>query len=609
MAECTVFILDVSRHMVDQGCVSKAAAYLEYTLLDKLKRARKTDWISCYLANSQVAKNSQDVPAVYQVHKFLAPVTSGGTISILKQLQSYCQDVGSQQSQQSHEAEPDAAESSMVQCLLVASLDCREQFKARKMVRQAMVFTDDLEGLDLSGDELNVLAEELNLRLILVDCAPEKRDYSATRWGQLVSAIPGSSAFRINDLLTEISSLPSAVVKPVRVFAGELRLGADVAQLQLEGSDAPNDDHHHHCMCIRVEGFPAVKAVAPLHRKTVVRKEVHGRVIYEPVKSVLEYEVMEKENDDHDHDDHDDKRAAQVSPQSIAKAYRYGSDYVVLPSLLDKQRSLNTVPGIDIRGFMDMDALPRHWLNAETRFILADTRSGGVEDVVALSAMVDVMLQGKKVAIVRFVAKQGAEVQMGVLCPLLVGTTRTFTWCRLPFAEDQRVSDFPRLVNRTTTSGREIKHGDTSEIDSLMSQYIDLFDMDDEPNTPDSCYYSVIEPKDTTLPLPHHKSAVDEDPLRVPAIHLHRTQQVLIEWIHQCLISGTDFQVPEIPDVLLAKISPRYKPNKESDELLVRLKKLLDIKKGSRTESSDQDEEEEGEQDVPNLQSLLSRAD
>ena len=156
MAECTTFILDVSPHMVKQGSVSKAAAYLEYTLLDKLKRGRKTDWISCYLANCQVAKNSQDVPGVFQVQKFLAPVTSGGTISILKQLQSYCEDVGSQNEG------AEATESSMVQCLLVASLDCREQFKTRKMVRQAVVFTDDLDGLDLSGDELNVLEEELN---------------------------------------------------------------------------------------------------------------------------------------------------------------------------------------------------------------------------------------------------------------------------------------------------------------------------------------------------------------------------------------------------------------------------------------------------------------
>ncbi|AQZ16124.1 YKU80 (YMR106C) [Zygosaccharomyces parabailii] len=588
MAECTTFILDVSTHMVKQGSVSKAAAYLEYTLLDKLKRGRKTDWISCYLANCQVAKNSQDVPGVFQVQKFLAPVTSGGTISILKQLQSYCEDVGSQNEG------AEATESSMVQCLLVASLDCREQFKTRKMVRQAVVFTDDLDGLDLSGDELNVLAEELNLTLILVDCTLVDNEYANTRWGQLAAAIPGSAVFSINDMLREISSLPPAVVRPVRVFVGELRLGADVAQLQL----GRPEDGDRHSINIKVEGFPATKAVPPIHRKTVVKKEIQGRVVYEPVKSVVEYEVNDSNSD----------RPVQVSPQSIAKAYRYGSDYVVLPSSLEEQRSTETLPGIDIRGFMDMDALPRHWLHSETRFILADTRVGGIEDVVALSAMVDVMLQGNKVAIVRFVAKSGAEVQMGVLCPLLVGTIRAFTWCRLPFAEEQRVSDFPRLLHRTTTSGRKIKEEAPSDIDSLMSQYIDLFDMDDEPCTPDPLYYSVVEAKETTLPLPQKATAVDEDPLRVPAIHLHRTQQVLLEWIHQCLINKMEFHVPEMPDVLVAKISPRYKPNKKGDELLTRLKKDLNIKKTSRGVSTE-DEDEEEEQEVPNLQSLLSRAD
>ena len=58
-SESTTFIVDVSPSMMKNNNVSKSMAYLEYTLLNKSKKSRKTDWISCYLANCPVSENPQ----------------------------------------------------------------------------------------------------------------------------------------------------------------------------------------------------------------------------------------------------------------------------------------------------------------------------------------------------------------------------------------------------------------------------------------------------------------------------------------------------------------------------------------------------------------------
>lgn len=624
-AESTSFIIDVSLSMVSEGHLSKIIAYLEYTLLDKCKRGRKTDWVSLYLANCLHTKNSQEIPNVYQIQDFLAPVTSAEAIKSLKELRVYAKSVEEDALPKKENAKVSIDQmQSMVQCLLVASLDIRAEFKNRKILRQIVIFTADIEGLDLSEEEIAVLKEELNSRLILVDCR-KKSDVVAdgdeiytTKWGMLLKAVPGSVIYNVDDLLMEITLPKPNLVKPVRVFSGELRLGVDVGIL-LQGQDAkmksPMEDKK--CLCIRVEGYPATKPISSLNRKLVLKSEVSGTTQYETVKSLIEYEVQ---------DEKANKRIS-VSSDSIAKAYRYGSDYVVLPSTLDEQRFYRTRPGIDIRGFLDCKRLPRYFLNSESRFILADTRLGSVADTASLNVLVDILLEQDKVAVVRYVAKPDTEVQMCVMCPLTLDNghndkIRTFVLNRLPFAEDERVAGFPKLTARTTTSGKEIKDDkESSEVDALMSDYVDSLDMNStklEDQTGLN-YYPLSGQcvKDTTLPLPDDDDETVRlqsiDPQMIPAIHLHRQKQVLLEWVHQKLVNGSeDFQVPDMPDLLKEKISQHFKLR--DDGKLAKLVNLLDIKENERRsmvndEHFDEAEDEEAAQNIPSLESILARGE
>lgn len=154
-----------------------------------------------------------------------------------------------------------------------------------------------------------------------------------------------------------------------------------------------------------------------------------------------------------------------------------------------------------------------------------------------------------------------------------------------------------------------------------MSDYIDSLDMDSSANDEKenaSGYYLPLgqNVKDTTLPLPgdddEKKRLQGSSPLRVPAIHLHRQKQVLLEWVHQKLINESEtFQIPEVPDVLREKISPHFNDRRD-DKKLIELVKLLSIKENEkRSAATDEhfDEDEDEEANIPSLESILARGE
>ncbi|EDO19620.1 hypothetical protein Kpol_1018p159 [Vanderwaltozyma polyspora DSM 70294] len=600
-SEATVFIIDVSPSMVLHHNVSKAMAYLEYTLLAKVKKARKTDYISCFLGNSPVTANSQDIPNVFEVKPFIAPITSSDVIGLV----SIINKVKNQISGSSDETLEDDI-SSMVQCLLVTSLNMKEYFNKRKLLRQIVIFTDDIDGLDLTDEEMEVFVEELDARIIFIDCRETKlAPIDESRWGKLLGLLPGSSIYDIHSLLEEISLPKAAIVKPVRVFSGKLRLGADIIEQMSHKDIIRSETRDENSIAIKVEGFPATKAVTSLSRKNVIKEELDtdkgGRINYIPTKSVVEYEIEPIGDSKEDKKEGEEsKKLVSVSANSISKAYRYGTDYVVLPSSISDERFYKTSPGIDIRGFLDKDLLPRYYLSSESRVIFADTKMGTLADVVSMGAFVDVMIENDKVAIVRYVQKPNSEVEMCALIPHIfkqnIGDEsedlRVFILNRLPFAEDERVSDFPKLTERYSTSGKKLHTNieKKKKIDSMMSNFVDDMDMDAIPSVPTKEYYSSIgeTAKDTTLFFPEERDnkSKDNDPMIVPAIDIHFQKQVLLEWIHQKLINHNEtFETPMISETLERKILP-IELNETGKSNVTDLLSLLQLKVVDEKETS-----------------------
>lgn len=597
MAECASILVDVA---VDDQVVAETLAYLEFLLLDKAKRNRKTDYVSVYLVNCPHTENSQQVDNIYQISNFEAPITVDIAVDLVGKLRDLTSAEGVGKGYQGG--------NNVLQALLLASLDLKAFAKRRKMVRQIMVFTDKVAELDLTKDEIVTMRQELDSRIILVNCSDNaKNEYTGSTWEELVNSVDGSLVFTIDDLLHRIAQPVPKVVKPVSVFQGQLRLGADlegIVDLRAEPLAGENkrkfaymyeaesrNEEDPLCLCIGVRGFPATKKVNSVQRVRAIRKQPedsHGPQDYIPVKSVIQYEVGGDKKD----------TSFTVANESLTKAYRYGSDYVVLPSSLENELIYHTYAGLDIRGFMDSNKLERQLLTSESVFILPTDQDA---NQTSFAALVDAMRRIDKVAVARYVPKNNSSVYMVMLYPMILENedrqnVRVLILNPLPFAEDDNTTLYPRL-----------KVDKNEKADEMMEQFVKSRDWDHLTHVPENKYYDFFKDtnRDTLLPLPllDHEQSRQRDPLLVPALVHHRQQQVLLEYIHQVLINKSDtFHVPEISSALLEKISPRISYKYPVEELV----KLLQIKK---VEPKTTVTKVTPAEPVPSLETLLRRGE
>lgn len=627
-AECTSIIIDGSHSLINDKKFDQILKYIEFILIEKLKKSRKTDWISLFLSNSTITENSHSIDDIVSICSCEAPVTSKVLVDSLTRLKDF--------NNVSKFHDFDADGHCILRTLLITNITIQEKFNKRKMLKQILIFGDNWDQLSLYDDEYTLVVDQLKgVKLVLVNCTDNfnKNDIeNNTLWGKIFQDDDIShEIFHLNELMSLIKEPLIRTVKPVRTFSGQLRFGADIQTITSDNyvvkEQCFNDSNS---ICIQVEGFPAIKAVSNIGKKIMVRDETPSS--YTMAKSVIEYEVKKNNenengngngNEDISKEEEPNEQYISVSNKSITKGYRYGSEYVILPASLADEMHYLTMPGIDIRGFTDRDNLPRHYLTSEATFIMADTRIGTIADSTSFAALVDSMLKLNQFAIARYVSKRMSEVEMCVLVPHLISDRelpikqeknedddnievddsngepiRALILTRLPFAEDERSFFLPRLVNRRTTSGKAMKSIDNeSEIDSLMSKFIDSMDTDPLPCTPDELYFRKLvksNPGDeTTLPLPSKTlQRYIDDPLIMPSISINKTNQKIQDWVHQVLINkkGT-LQVSEMSSKLRNKLEPYPRQVKSEDpELVKKLVGLLDLKKVEKQDFSPQKE-------------------
>lgn len=613
-AECTSFILDVSTEMLTSGKLASLLPYIEHTLLNKLERGRKTDWTNIYLVNHAETRNTLDVSNAYELLEMTSALTASTVIETMKALYALTAENTISQvikSEPGDDTERENIPASVIeQCLLVSTYGIQQQFRGRKMLRQVVCFTDDMHSLNMSEEEVAVMLGEFPGRFILVDCRGsehkgESDTYIGSGWERLIQAPERDSLVEpLSAMLSAVEEPHAPTVRPVRIFAGQLRLGADLTHTQSDGeleNEAFAEDTT--TLCINVEGFPATKPVSSLHRKQVL-KDSAGQVLVKQgksvaPKSVVEYEIRRPRAPGTEGTPEQEYDAVPVPSNAVTKAYRFGADYVILPSTLaaDIARP-HTTAGLDIRGFLPEQSLPRPYLCSETTFVLADTRLGSMGDIAAFSALVDGMRARHSAAVARYVARDGAEVQMCALVPLRVSTAgftppyedskgasrrglAALALTRLPFAEDQRVYT-GRGAGAGAGAVEEKCTPVRTPVDTLMSQFVDSMDMDTDtdtlPDTPREEYYPqyTADGTATTLPLPHPNSTNSADPLLSLAVTPHRQKQVMYDYIHKVLIGGqtAEFEPPSLPPSIRTKIQPVHSKQWQASTVEALVQKL-----------------------------------
>lgn len=358
--------------------------------------------------------------------------------------------------------------------------------------------TPELDDAFVAGITDIVVKSGINVTLIGTDfddaqMDPERQKVGAT-WISFLEGLPNSTILTGKEAIA-LAEIPAPrVTKSANVFkGGELRIGADLLNTtQTDNSDGT-------CLCIAVEALGAVKVVRPPSR-TTVGLDAKGNL--RPVQRTIDYEIhhyTDRKLADADLEEIDkiselveenQYEIEQVDKDSLVKAYKYGRAVVMLNPALEAARKYHTNLGLDICGVIEERRLPRCYLTGEAMYIVG--RQNSTPDMMALSAIVDSLMELDAVAIARYVQRPNAEVQMVALIPVYVnsgvtkkrsrgymeekkGETRALILTRLPFYEDEKIAAFPDLTQLVTSSGRVIT-GDHPRLpsDDMVSAMTDL---------------------------------------------------------------------------------------------------------------------------------------
>jgi len=157
-------------------------------------------------------------------------------------------------------------------------------------------------------------------------------------------------------------------------------------------------------------------------------------------------------------EDRDDTEKA-VSKDDLIKAYRYGKTIVPWneDDLVDTKYRCSK--GLSILGFFPTKLLKRWWIMAGIKAVLPDPLYP--RSTQAYSSLYRAMMELETCAVVRHVARDDGNVNVGILIPNPnIDGRKYFMYGKLPFAEDYRVFGFPGLhdltIPRETSKKRKL---------------------------------------------------------------------------------------------------------------------------------------------------------
>ncbi|BAP70897.1 ATP-dependent DNA helicase II subunit 2 [Kluyveromyces marxianus] len=545
MSQLTAFLIDVAAGnspLATPETTTQCLSYLEYTLLNKAHAQRKTDYVQVALANLSSNDPDRD-PALPVNMAMLAGPQPRPLISVkdvgewVGRVSRHLQMSGDPRNPKDEQDEEIDEEnvSSLFNALLVLVLQLKEFVGKRKMRVRIVVFTGDTFQ-DVSSDELETFDQQCPFEVVLVSPSAlpsalpkaEDNDSGAKALSKAASLSHGL-LFSTQQMISAIADPRPKLVRPVRIFEGQLRLG---------------DPQLPESLCINVEAYPGTKQVSLESRKVLHRVGEQGLYEYKPVKSVVEY-YTGPDGPNSDDTGATSGPSVSISSQYISKAYRYGSDYVSLPHLLDEKRQFHASPGIDIRGFLDMDKLERRYLCSESVYVVAGgTSSSGSSraDYVGFCSLVDALAKQRRTVLARWVPKSGSEAQMCVLAPAGGSNgERVLVMSRLAMAEEER--GFTEATSPEVAS-------DEAGSDLLMERFVEGMTMGSEAKHgpgPGIIQRYADMAVDTGVPLPMDqtsgKSSAQGFDLP-PAIPLHLQRWAILHKVHTNYISQYLGQAP-----------------------------------------------------------------
>ncbi|WWD01563.1 hypothetical protein V866_008508 [Kwoniella sp. B9012] len=233
----------------------------------------------------------------------------------------------------------------------------------------------------------------------------------------------------------------------------------------------------------KMEDFASMISAEVKHHSTYVLKKSDNN---DPASSQLGTQGLDGEYLDATQqatqNQDDDIEEEFVEKEDLVKAWRFGSTWV--PMEADTFEPMDTRKGVEILGFFPKDAIKRHLLMGEVRFVWPDLTSP--KGQIQFSALVEGMELRGMCAVVRWVLKDQAEPVIGICLPAMdfpgEGKRLDFMyWVKLPFAEDEHNFWFPSLTTYKTATGKVVKEHPllpTDEQCKLMDDLVQSMDLD-----------------------------------------------------------------------------------------------------------------------------------
>jgi ATP-dependent DNA helicase 2 subunit 2 len=128
--------------------------------------------------------------------------------------------------------------------------------------------------------------------------------------------------------------------------------------------------------------------------------------------------------DDDESPDAPSKPEEPIEKEELIRGYKYGLSYAPCPDGTFPR--LDTKKGIEICGVIDERTFRRDWAMGEIQFVWADPTSAHSQ--VALSSISQALFENMRMAIARWVSKNGADPKIGLLKAVVFDNTDCLLW-------------------------------------------------------------------------------------------------------------------------------------------------------------------------------------
>lgn len=465
--ELTIFVVDLA-------APKSPLSYLFHTFAGKLLKGLKTDLLSVVLFHSQETSHASASSGKFKGIDVVMDFEQA-SYDRLKQLHHKLM---------LEDAKPDLSPecSDMIQSVLF-STTLLAPTKGKAFTRN-IVLISTAES-PLNPDSLEKIAAlpkflqsmPVNMYSIVSDLLPDNAQ-EVRQMKEFFTKFQLYSASEMESILQNCP--PMKKTRPVSVFKGVLRLGADYSKIINDSGYIPEQDST--CLTWNIDVYPAAK-------NETSSSGAHEYLIDDGSIVKLERNTKhfvwvknfqgERIEDDEEEVEKNDKQFDKVSVEAgqFTPGFKFSNfDLVALDSDLKEAATLKLTAGLDILGFVDVESIPIAFLNGEALFVVPE-KDSTLRNITNHNAFCISLLEEKKAILARFVRKAAKEVEVGILFPTQVkdneNKAHSFIFIRLPFKEDVKVGNFIKLSGKEALEKNGDKSTDLESINALMEEFIE----------------------------------------------------------------------------------------------------------------------------------------